>query len=148
MTCRTWYALALPLSFLDVDPGITDPWRLEDRMAGAGLTGLPEIRLAHFPEVGETDVCRLAPHPFDDFSGIGHVLNGINIGTTRQIAVYHPVVAERGVLWRVWWETGFDSDRRLPPTPASVSGLANVRIGVCYAEPSQNLTTYCIMHSR
>lgn len=65
-------------------------------MAGSTLARLPEIRLAYLHEVAEPDVCRLAPHLVKDFPGTGHVLNGINIGTTCQQGEHCVALAEGG----------------------------------------------------
>jgi hypothetical protein len=42
-------------------------------VTGSNLTRLPEIFLAHFLEIAEADVRRLALHLIEDFSGIGPI---------------------------------------------------------------------------
>jgi hypothetical protein len=53
--------LGLAFVVLDAYPRIAGPRRLEDQVAGARLARLAEIFLADLSELGEPDICRLAP---------------------------------------------------------------------------------------
>jgi hypothetical protein len=68
---------------LDVDPGIADPGRFENRMAGSRLARLPEIFLTHFLEIAKADICRFALHLIENFSGIRHV---------RMVSIVEPLL--------------------------------------------------------
>jgi uncharacterized protein YdeI (YjbR/CyaY-like superfamily) len=59
---------------LNIDAGISDPWRLENRVTGSALARLSEEVHADFEEISEANIARLPPHGFEDLLHCRHCL--------------------------------------------------------------------------